>query len=140
MEEPNYVCMNGGNYHGRDYEEKPTEMFISGGEKVHLDFNLGFINMDYREPCKLRPHYVGKDVQCDRFCKCGTGDKGDIYLLQENIFNSFRPIIHKHIATVAFEKVEEMNNWLIDKPVNSIKDIKVGPKAFLVMYIDNGDD
>ena len=60
--------------------------------------------------------------------------------LQENILNLFRPIIHKHLATVAFETVEKMNEWLIDKSVNSINDIKIGPKAFLVMYIDNGDD
>lgn len=140
MEEPNYVCIKGGNYCGRDNKGKLTEMFISSGEKVCLDFDLGFVCMNYKEPCELRPYYVDKNFQGDRFCECTVKDKGHIYLLQENILNSFRPIIHKHLATVAFEKVEEMNNWLIDKPVNSIKDIKVGPKAFLVMYIDNGDD
>lgn len=140
MKEPNYVCIKGGNYCGRADNGKPTDRFISGGEKVHLDFNLGFICMNYAEPCELRPHYVDKDVQCDRFCECDIKDKGHIYLPQENILNSFRPIIHKHIATAAFETVEKMNEWLIDKPVNSIKDIKIGSKAFLVMYIDNGDD
>lgn len=140
MEEPNYVCVNGGKYQGRDDDGKLTEMFISGGEKVHLDFNLGFISMDYEHPCELRPHHVGKDFSCDKFCECDIVDKGHIYLPQENVLNWFRPIVHKHIATVAFEKVEEMNKWLIDKPINSIKDIKIGGKAFLVMYIDNGDD
>lgn len=140
MKEPNYICMNGGNYQGRDDNGKLIAMFISGGEKVHLDFNLAFICMNHKDLCELRPHYVSEDTQYDKFCECDIEDKGHIYLPQENILNWFRPIIHKHLATVAFEKVEEMNNWLIDKPVNSVKDIKIGHKAFLVMYIDNGDD
>lgn len=140
MEEPNYICIKGGKYCGRADNGKPTERFISCGEKVHLDFNLGFINMDYKESCELRPHYVSKDFSCDRFCKCTMENKGHVYLPQENILNSFRPIIHKHIATVVFKTVEEMNKWLINKPVNSIKDIKISSNIFLVMYVDNGDE
>ena len=95
MKEPNYVCINGGNYCGRADNGKLTERFISRGEKVHLDFDLGFICMNYEKPCELRPHYVDKDFQGNRFCECTVKDSGHIYSPQENILNSFRPIIHK---------------------------------------------
>lgn len=142
MEEPNYVCLLGGKYVGRDNKGKFTEKYISCGDKVYLEFNLGFINMNYDNPCEIRPHRINSDSpHVEKFCRCAIDDRGtEIYLEQENILKSFRPIVHKHIATMTFENTKEMNKWLIDKPVNSIKDIKIGPKAFLVMYIDNGDD
>lgn len=140
MNNVNYICINSGNYSGRDDKGKFIEQYISCGNKVYLKFNFGFINDD--NLCNVRPHHINGDFpHIEKFCKCVIDDRGtEIYLKQENILNSFRPIIHKHIATVVFKTVEGMNKWLIDKPVNSIKDIKIGDKAFLVMYIDNGDD
>ena len=146
MEEPNYVCLLGGKYLGRDDKGKFIEQYIPCGNKVYLQFNIGFVNIDYNNPCELRPHCINNDFpHVEKFCRCVIDDSGtEIYLKQENILNSFRPIIHKHIATIVFDTVEEMNKWLIDKPVNSIKDIKINCKVFAVMYlvtyIDNGDD
>ena len=142
MNNVNYICINGGKYLGRDDKGKFIERYISCGNKVYLEFNLGFVNIDNDNPCNLRPHHINDDFSyVEKFCRCVIDDCGtEIYLKQENILNSFRPIIHKHIATVVFKTVEEMNKWLIDKPVNSIKDIKIGRKTFLVMYIDSGDE
>lgn len=140
MDNVNYICINSGNYLGRDNKGKFIEQYISCGDKVYLEFNLEFVN-GYN-PCVIRPHHINDNFSyIEKFCRCVIDDSGtEIYLKQENILKSFRPIIHKHIATVVFKTVEEMNKWLINKPVNSIKDIKICHKTFLVMYIDNGDD
>lgn len=142
MEEPNYVCLLGGIYCGKDNKGKFIERHISCEDKVYLEFNYCFTNMDYNNPCDIRPLRINRNVSnVEKFCKCVTDDGGtEIYFKQENILHSFRPIIHKHLVTIAFDTVKKMNEWLIDKPVNSIKDIKIGHKAFLVIYIDNGDD
>ncbi len=140
MDNVNYICINSGNYLGRNDEGKFIERYISCGDKVYLEFNLGFVTDN--NLCNVRPHCINGDFSyAEKFCRCVIDDSGtEIYLKQENILNSFRPIVHKHIATVVFKTVDEMNKWLIDKPVNSIKDIKICHKTFLVMYIDNGDD
>lgn len=140
MDDVNYVCMNSGRYAGRDDNGKLTEMFISGGEKVRLDFNLGFISMNYKDPCELRPRYVSKDTQCDKFCECIVEERGHIYLLQENVLNWFRPIIHKHFAAKLCEDVDKLNKFLETLPINSFKDVKDCKTSWLVIYIDNGDD
>lgn len=140
MEEPNYICIKGGTYCGRADNGKPTEMFISGGGKVHLDFNLGFISMNYGDPCELRPHYVSKDTQCDKFCACTVENRGHIYLPQENIFNLFRPIIHKHLAAKLCKNVDDLNEFLKTLPINSLKDVKDCKTSWLVIYVDKGDD
>ena len=143
MDNMNYICINSGNYLGMDNKGKFIKQYISCKTKVYLEFNFGFVNINNDNPCNLRPHHINGDFPyyVEKFCRCVIDDSGtEIYLKQENILNSFRPIIHKHIATVVFKTVEEMNKWLIDKPVNSIKDIKIGRKTFIVMYIDNGDD
>lgn len=140
MEEPNYVCMNSGKYAGRDDNGKPIEIFISIGEKVHLDFNLGFISIDYGKEFQLRPNHVGKDFPCDRFCKCDTENSGYIYLPQDNIPNWFRPIIHKHLAAKLCENVEKLNEFLKTLPINSFIDVRDCKTAWLIIYIDYGDD
>lgn len=142
MEEPNYVCISGGIYCAKDTKGKFIERHISCGDKVYLKFNYCFANMDYNNPCDIRPLHINGNVSyVEKFCKCITDDGGtEVYIRQENILHNFRPIIHKHFVTITFDTVKKMNDWLIDKPVNSIKDIKIGHKVFLVMYIDNGDD
>ena len=143
LEEPNYVCMNGGRYCGRDDKGKLIEQFISRGNKVYLEFNFGFVNIDYENSCEMRPHYINSNIpNVEKFCRCVIDDdRGTvIYLKQENILNSFRPIVHKHPAAKLCEDVDKLNEFLKTLPINSLRDVKDCKKSWLVIYIDNGDD
>ena len=62
------------------------------------------------------------------------------YIDKVSFLKFFRPFNHKHLAAIKFETIEEMNEWLKDKKIDSIKDIKGIDNGFLVTYIDLGDD
>lgn len=134
----NYVCINGGRYEGYNENGERFSLPISDGDKVKIDFDL----MPYNP-------YIGGSTICfqrlddnyngDRYARIRT-ERSTIYIKQGDILYSFRPIVHKHLAAKLCEDVDKLNDFLKTLSIDSFRDVKDCKTAWLVIYIDNGDD
>lgn len=138
MNDANYVCINGGRYEGYNENGERFSLPISDGDKVKIDFDL----MPYNP-------YIGGSTICfqrlddnynsDRYARIRT-ERSTIYIKQGDILYSFRPIVHKHLAAKLCEDVDKLNDFLKTLSIDSFRDVKDCKTAWLVIYIDNGDD
>ena len=135
----NYVCINGGRYDGYNEDGERFSLPISEGDKVEIYFNLAPYN----------PYIGGSVISFQRVSDSYNGDKyvhiyterSSIYIKQDDsIDKSFRLIVHKHLAAKLCEDVDKLNDFLKTLPINSFRDVKDCKTAWLVIYIDNGDD
>lgn len=134
----NYICINGGRYEGYNENGKRYAPLISIGDKVEIDFNL----MPYN------PYIGGSTIAFQRLSDNYNGDeyaricteRSTIYIKQDNIDRCFRPIVHKHLAAKLCKDINELNKFLETLPIDSFRDVKDCKTAWLVIYIDNGDD
>lgn len=134
----NYVCIKGGRYDGYNENGKRYALPINIGDKVKIDFDLTPYN----------PYIGGSTICFQRLDDSYNGDKyaricterSTIYVKQDNIDKFFRPIVHKHLAAKLCEDVDKLNEFLKTLPIDSLKDVKDCKTAWLVIYIDNGDD
>ena len=134
----NYICINSGRYDGYNENGERYSLPISDGDKVKIDFDL----MPYTP-------YIGGSTICfqrlddnyngDRYARIRT-ERSTIYIKQGDILYSFRPIVHKHLAAKLCEDVDKLNDFLKTLPIDSFRDVKDCKTAWLVIYIDNGDD
>ena len=134
----NYVCINGGRYDGYNEDGERYSLPIGKDDKVKIDFDLTPYN----------PYIGGSTICFQRLDDSYNGDKyarictecSTIYVKQDNIDKSFRPIVHKHLAAKLCEDVDKLNEFLKTLPIDSFRDVKDCKTAWLVIYIDNGDD
>ncbi len=134
----NYVCINGGRYDGYNEDGERYSLPISNGDKVKIDFDLAPYN-PYIGGSTISFQRLGDNYNGDKYARICT-ERSTIYIEQGNILYSFRPIVHKHLAAKLCENVEELNKFLKILPIDSFRDVKDCKTAWLVIYIDNGDD
>ena len=138
MDNVNYVCTNSGWYEGYNEDGERFSLLINNDDKVKVDFDLmpyhPYIGSSTISFQKLSDYYNG-----DKYARICT-EHSTIYIKQDNIDKYFRPIVHKHLAAKLCEDVDKLNEFLKTLPINSLKDVKDCKTAWLVIYIDNGDD
>ena len=134
----NYVCINSGRYDGYNGNGERFSLPISNGDKVKIDFDLTPYN-PYIGGSMISFQRLGDNHNVDKYARICT-ERSTIYIKQDNIDKSFRPIVHKHLAAKLCEDVDKLNEFLKTLPIDSLKDVKDCKTAWLVIYIDNGDD
>ena len=138
MEEPNYVCINGGRHDGYNEDGERYSLPIGKDDKVKIDFDLTPYN-PYIGGSTICFQRLDNNYNGDKYARICTG-RSTIYVKQDNIDKSFRPIVHKHLAAKLCEDVDKLNEFLKTLPIDSFRDVKDCKTAWLVIYIDNGDD
>ena len=143
MNSANYICIKGGRYDGYNENGERFSLPISDSDKVKIDFDLTPYNPYIGSPKisfqRLGDNYNGDNYNGDKYARICT-ERSIIYIEQGNISKSFRPIVHKHLAAKLCEDVDKLNEFLKTLPIDSLKDVKDCKTAWLVIYIDNGDD
>ena len=134
----NYICINGGKYDGYNENGERFALLISDGDKVKIDFDFMAYN-PYIGGSAISFQRLGDNYNGDKYARIRT-ERSTIYVEQGNILYSFRPIVHKHLATKLCENIDELNMFLGTLPIDSFRDVKDCKTAWLVIYIDNGDD
>ena len=138
MEEPNYICIKGGRYDGYNENGEMYALPISNGDKVKIDFDLTPYN-PYIGGSTISFQRLGDNYNDDKYARICI-ERSTIYIKQDNIDKYFRPIVHKHLAAKLCDNFDELNKFLETLPIDSLKDVKDCKTAWLVIYIDNGDD
>ncbi len=144
---PNYVCKNSGRFTVRNEDNEIITDYFTEGDKVDIsnEFYSYYSENPRREhPTwrKLYPQQVDMtDDDTKLFCQYNKDYYGDyLYIDKQTVQNHFRPIVHKHLNTKLFAREDKMNEFLATLKIDCLKDIKIGKNAYLVIYIDMGDD
>ena len=134
----NYICINSGRYEGYSENKEIYALPISNGDKVEINFDMMPYN-PYIGGSTISFQRLGDSYDGDKYTRICT-ERSIIYIKQDNIDKYFRPIVHKHLATKLCKDINELNKFLETLPIDSLKDVKDCKTAWLVIYIDNGDD
>ena len=144
---PNYVCKESIRLLVRKEDNSMVEHYFPVGEKVDFKGFYGFYSDSgysteyghWHKLCQTQIESVDDDNKL--FYELNEDYYGEyLYVDKVAVNRFFRPIVHKHLTTTLFTKEGEMNEFLATLKIDCLKDIKIGNNAYLVIYIDMGDD
>ena len=139
----NYICTNGGTFFGYNECGKNHSLIINTNDRVRIDF--GFV--------PYNPYIGGKETSFvqdngqnadDKYARINIPNRDAIIYApqQPSLMERFRLIKHKHLEMKIFDSTEDLNKWLLDTPIDDIKDIKTNEllARHAVTYINMEDD
>ena len=129
----------------RKEDKTIVEHYFPAGEKVDLEGLFGFYSDGLSEYgywhrlSQAQVESINDDTKL--YYQLDENYYGDyLYVDKSIVTDYFRPIVHKHLSTKLFTEEDKMNDFLATLKIDCLKDIKIGNNAYLVIYIDMGDD
>lgn len=139
--EPNYVCTKSGKYMIKDDKGKTIEHFFHLGDKVYLESAFIYCMDANCKPSSARWRKININMTEEYYYEYDEDYWGEYkYIDKTTVKNLFRPINHKHLETKEFEDVKSMNEFLLNLPIDNLKDVKMNDNKYLVIFINKEDD